>query len=443
MRRTSLVLLICFAVTLRSNVRTCAQVTADPTLSAEIARIKAIDNHAHPLQVVGAGGTDNDETYVSSVDPLDIPLRLRPDNPEYILAWRSLYGYEYNDMAVNHVRGLVESKQRLLRERGDTYPAWVLDQLGIEVMLANRVAMGRGLAAPRFRWVPFADPLLFPLNNDGMGRPNPDYRARYAGAERILKRYLAESGVTSLPPSLDEYLKNVVTKTLERQKRGGAIALKFATAYHRSLDFAPADESQARRVFAKYSNGGEPPMTDYKALQDYLFHYIAREAGRIGLPVQIHVGAGASGYFNQSGATPFMLEPMLNDPSLRGTQFILLHGGFPFAREARALAYKPNVYVDCSGLTFSLSPRELSEVLRSWLEFVPEKVLFGTDAFEISDEVSWADHGWLTISSARQGLSLALTGMMNDGQVTRERALELARMVMHDNAVKLYKLKTQ
>jgi predicted TIM-barrel fold metal-dependent hydrolase len=120
-----------------------------------------------------------------------------------------------------------------------------------------------------------------------------------------------------------------------------------------------------------------------------------------------------------------------------------LHGGFPFAREARALAYKPNVYVECSGLTFSLSPRELSEVLRSWLEFVPEKVLFGTDAFEISPEVGWADHPWLTSSSARQALAFALTGMMNDGEIKRERALELAHMVLRGNAIKLYKLPAQ
>ncbi|MCA1594058.1 MAG: amidohydrolase, partial [Acidobacteria bacterium] len=182
---------------------------------AEIAKIKAIDNHAHPLQVVGTGGTDTEETYVSTLEPLDIPLRLRADNPEYIQAWRALYGYAYNDMAEDHVRGLVETKQRVLREQGDGYPLWVLNQLGIEVMFANRVAMGRGLSAPRFRWVPFADPLLFPLNNEGMSRPNPDYRARYIGAGRILKRYLQESGVSKLPPTLDEYLRKVVTATLE------------------------------------------------------------------------------------------------------------------------------------------------------------------------------------------------------------------------------------
>ena len=101
-------------------------------------------------------------------------------------------------------------------------------------------------------------------------------------------------------------------------------------------------------------------------------------------------------------------------------------------------------YVEGSTLAdWMKDAHSIGEVLRSWLEFVPEKVLFGTDAFEISPEVSWADHGWLTMSSARQGLALALTGMMNDGEITRERALELARLVMRDNAVKLYNLKIQ
>lgn len=440
MRQTYL-LLILLAVIILSAAKTSAQIIPDPRLLAEITKIKAIDTHAHPLTIVKPDDTDTEESYVSSLEPLDLPVRLRADNPEYIRSWRALYGYKYNDMAPAHVRELMATKLRVQREQGDRYPIWVLDQLGIEVMFANRVSMGgQRLSAPRYRWVPFADPLLFPLNNFGMGLPNPDYRARYEGTDRLLKRYLQESGVARMPVTLDEYLKRVVSATLERQQKEGAIALKFATAYHRTLDFKDATVVEASRVYAEYIKGGVPPADEYKALQDFLFRYIAREAGRLGLPLQIHVGAGASGYFDQRGANPFTLEPVLNDPELRGTKFILLHGGFPFAREARALAYKPNVYLECSGLTFSLSPRELSEVLRSWLEFVPEKVLFGTDAFEISSEVSWADHGWLTISSARKALAIALTGMINDGDITRARALELARMVMRDNALKLFKL---
>jgi len=33
--------------------------------------------------------------------------------------------------------------------------------------------------------------------------------------------------------------------------------------------------------------------------------------------------------------------------------------------------------------------------------------------------------------------------MMNDDEITRDRALQLARMVMRDNAIKLYGFKTQ
>jgi uncharacterized protein len=172
-------------------------------------------------------------------------------------------------------------------------------------------------------------------------------------------------------------------------------------------------------------------------LQDHIFRFIAAEAGRLGLPVHIHVGAGASGYFNQNDASPFLLEHMLNDPKLRKTKFVLIHGGLPNARETRFLLYKPNVYADFSAQGFLTSTRELSEVIRSWLEFVPEKVLFGTDAFPITSEVGWEEIAWLTTTSARQALAIALTGMIKDHEITRKRASELARMVMRDNALKL------
>jgi hypothetical protein len=46
----------------------------------------------------------------------------------------------------------------------------------------------------------------------------------------------------------------------------------------------------------------------------------------------------------------------------------------------------------------------------------------------------------MTATTGRQALGLALTGMMQDGEITRERASELARMVLIGNAVKLYRL---
>jgi len=310
-------------------------------------------------------------------------------------------------------------------------------------MFANRVAMGRGLSAPRFRWVAFDDALIFPLNNEAAKRFNRDYKAFFPGEERLLKRYLAESKISALPSSLGEYLKLIVTPTLERQKKNGAVAIKFEAAYLRKLDFDDPDEARARAIYTRYVRGGEPPASGYKALQDFLFYYIARECGRLGMAVHIHCIEGAGGYYRQSGSNPLLLETAFNDPTLRKTNFVVIHGGYPFTQEMRSLMSKPNVYADFSAQTFFMYPRELSAILRNWLEFYPGKVLFGTDAFSFGPEVDWPEVAWLSNTTARQALALALTGMMNDGEISRERALGLARMVLRENAIKLYALQAK
>jgi predicted TIM-barrel fold metal-dependent hydrolase len=82
----------------------------------------------------------------------------------------------------------------------------------------------------------------------------------------------------------------------------------------------------------------------------------------------------------------------------------------------------------------------MSQVIRSWLEFMPEKVLFGTDAYPLTTVTGWEEIGWITARASRHALAIALTGMINDGEISRSRASELARMVMRDNAARLYKL---
>jgi predicted TIM-barrel fold metal-dependent hydrolase len=428
--------------------RTCAQpalggqATADPQLVAQIAKIKAIDNHTHVMRVVGPGEEDHeyDALPFDLLEEFPLWVRLRPDNLEYVAAWRALYGYKYSDMSEAHVRELSEIKSRIRREQGDNYPAWVLDRLGIETMFANRVAMGRGLTPPRFRWVSYVDALVFPLNNDVAKRSNLDYKAFYPAEERLLKRYLADAGLKALPGSFKEYLSKVVTATLEHQKREGVIALKFEIAYLRALDLydATATAEYARNVYESSVAGRRPREIDYKRLQDFLFSYIAREAGRLGLAIHIHVFDGGGGSYVQSGSQPLLLDQVFNDPSLRKTNFVIVHGGYPFTKSTAGMLSKPNVWADFSAQDLLLYPRALSEVLRNWLEYYPEKILFGTDASPSSGEIGWEETGWLATVTAREALALALTGMMEDKEISRERALELARMVLHDNAAKLY-----
>ena len=421
-----------------------APAQVDPALAGIIQTTKAIDNHAHPLRYVAEGQKPDDEYDALPCDTLPQsqgPMRTRLENPEWIGVWRALYGYKYNDATPEHIKELVAAKEQVKQEHGEEYPAWVLDKMGIETMFANRVALGPGLKPPRFRWVPFADALLLPLNNDRAKRLNSDFDWFYSHEEKLLKRYLAEVHLDTPPGSLSAYLKKVVTPTLESQKKDGAVALKFEAAYLRPLNFGSAAEADASSIYSRYIRGGEVPGPEYRKLQDFLFHHIALEAGRLGLAIHIHTGPGCGDYFRESGASAMLLEGAFNDPSLRKTNFVIVHGGWPYSKQVAALLQKPNVYADFSFAAQAFFPRTFAEMLRDWLEWYPEKVLFGTDASTGPPELSWEQGGWLAAATARQALATALTGMINDGEISRERAAQIARMVLRENAIKLYGLK--
>ena len=115
----------------------------------EINQIKAIDNHSHPpaLDTAGQPDDDFDALPCDPLEPTAAGLMFREDNPVYIKAWKAMFGYKYNDASPEHVKELLAAKEEVKQREGENYPNWVLDQLGIESELANRVAMGRGLEA--------------------------------------------------------------------------------------------------------------------------------------------------------------------------------------------------------------------------------------------------------------------------------------------------------
>lgn len=416
-----------------------AQSAVDSSLAAFIARIRAVDNHTHVFSVTPAD-SDSDALPLDGLSPAAPPIRLRPDSPAWLAAYRALYGYRYDDVSAPHLAELRVLMKGVASEQGARFPEWVLDRIGTEVMLANRIAMGPGLAPPRFRWVSYVDALMLPLSTTSERKATPDYAALYPLEDRLLRRYLRDLHLAKIPATLDAYLRTVVTPTLERQRRDGCIAVKFEAAYLRALDFADAPALAARTVYARHASGGVPSHADYKLLQDYLFRYIAREAGRLGMAVHIHTFEGGGGYYRIAGSDPLLLESALNDSTLRGTRFVLVHGGGMYASHAGAMLTKPNVYLDFSVQTLAYSPAMLATILRDWLSQYPEKVLFGSDAFANGPDAGWELAAWIATSTGRQALAIALTGMMRDGEVTRVRAEEIATMVMRSNASRLYSL---
>jgi len=427
-----------------SGALAAAQIAPDPQILAEVNRIPAVDNHTHVVKVAGSGEKDDDFDALPC-DPLEAsetPFMASLENPKFLEAWQKLYGYRYTDRDPAHVRELLTLKQQMQQQQGDHYPSWVLDKLNIQYMLSNRVAMGRGLDPRRFLWVPFDDALMLPLDNSSVAG-NPDRKFFYGREEALLKRYMSEAGVGALPPTLAGYIAKVITPTLEAQKKAGAVAIKFEAAYLRPLDFGPpGQEAAAAQLYARYVNGGVPNREENLAVQNELFRVIAGEAGRLKLAVHIHTGTGCGGYFDIAGSNPALLNSVLSDASLRKTTFVLIHGGSgPYTQVATFLLGKPNVYADFSEQDALLSTQAMAAVIRDWLEAYPGKVMFGTDLSPGSPEIGWEETGYSNAKTGREGLALALTQMVNDGDITRERALEIARLVVRGTAVKLYGLR--
>lgn len=424
------------------NVSNAPRQQIDSQLAAEIDSIPAIDNHAHPTRVVNEGEKDAefDALPVEMMEPYDtMPLRLRADNAEFTGAWRRLYGTRFEDMRPERIKQAMEAKRRAIQSKGDNYDVWVLDQLKIGVMFANRVAMGRGLPPSRFKWVPYADALMYPFNNESISKHDPDRKAFFGAEQKLLRQYLNEAGISGMPNSLDDYLR-FITATLERWKKENAVAVKFELAYLRSFDIGNPGKTDADRIYSIYARAAMPTDAEYKTFEDFAFRHIAAECGRLGLAVHLHSSAGAGRNFDVPGVNPMLLASVMLDPAMRKTNFVLVHGSWPFTREVTALLDKPNVFVDFSYQSYVLYPRALSEVLRGWLEYAPEKVLYATDASPFTDALSWEETAWMSDTTAREALGLALTGMLRDREIGRERALDLARMVLRGNAMKLYGL---
>jgi hypothetical protein len=402
-------------------------------LRQEIAGIKVFDNHGHP------GLPEDSEVDAMSIpDNSALPFRLRERNPEFVAAAHALFGYRYADFSSEHVSSLVKEKQRLRQSLGAAYFSHILDQVGIETAIANRVSMPGDLQRSRFRWVFFVDAFLFPLNNQSLASRNPDLQLNVPLEEKLLQRYVAQARLSQLPGDFADYL-SFISSILTANRKAGAVGIKFEIAYFRPLLFADPPQNQAAAIYSKYVRGGMVPEAEYRAMQDFLFRYLLKEAGRLQLPVQIHTAVGAGDYFNLSDGKVMNLENILRDPRFENVTFLLLHGGFPYEREAIWLAARKNVYFDSSLMGLFLYPEQLKNALRQWLELFPEKVMYGSDTFPISEGLGAEESYWVATESARSALAAALAEMVCEYEISEAQAVAMAHEYLHDTAAGIYK----
>jgi len=411
-------------------------------LLPQIERIKIFDHHAHPAL------PDDPDVDAAPPPPGKAPLRLRDDNPEPIAAARALFGFPFADLKGPHAKWLIDKKAALRKAKpGVQYFNDILDRVGIETSAANRVAMPDYLDPARFKWVFFVDSFMFPFDNSALAARNGDEAVYMPLQTKMRQRYeqqLAESegrassAPTQLPRTYTEYLA-FVSRSMEDSKKRGGIAVKFEASYFRSLAFDDPPREVASALYDRYRARGVPSMDEYKTFQDAIFRHIITEAGRLHLPVHIHSSSGGGDYFNVRGVNVLNLENVLHDPRYLQTTFVLIHGGYPFDREAGLLAAMKNVYLDSSAVELVLYPTEFKEMLKRWLEMYPDKITFGTDAFPFGEALGVEEVYWLGVHSSRDALAAALAEMIAAHEITEARALQFAHMYLHDTAAALYK----
>src|SRR5258706_7367504 len=319
-------------------------------LLPQVEKIPIVDMHAHP------GYWDDTDVDAMAVTTTDLdPLRTRTTNPEWLAAFKALYGYPYSDFSPEHLRWLDEKDDELRKQWGKEYLSKMLDKVGIQVCVANRVAMDYLENNPRFRFVFFVDPFMFPFDNKDL-TINPDRAVFFPIQEKALHRYLAQAGLQELPADLAGY-EACIRRVLELDKQQNGVAIKFEAPYFRSLvNITDPPREQAEAIYNKYHARGSASAQDYLLIQDYIFRYLITQAGALRLQVHIHSAVGSGNYYRLSEGNAMDLENILRDPRYKDTTFVLIHGGFPFYQPTSLLLPLPPVCPAPSGFLLLLVP---------------------------------------------------------------------------------------
>ena len=402
-------------------------------LLKQIEAIPMYDNHSHP-----GFSDDTDVDAMASPPGESATLRLREDNPEFVAAAKSLFGYPYDDFRPEHAKWLVDKKKAAQQSGGVAYFDSVLDKLNTDVCLANRAMMAPYLNPKRFHWVFFGDSFFYPFDNSAERASTPDMGVYVPLQEKMLARWKKQEGVEGLPEDLAGYEDFVRRTMADNQQKHGGVAIKFEAAYFRSLYFGDPPRAHAEAVYNKYREGGVPTAGEYKQFQDYIFRVMVEQAGKLHLPMHFHSAIGIGDYFSLHNGNVLNLENVVRDPRYKNVTFVLIHGGWPYEREAALMTAVKNVYLDTSFQSELLYPSQFKDVLKQLLTLFPDKMMYGSDAFPFSDALGAEESFWLAARTTRTGLAAALAELVEEGAVSEPKALELARNYLHDNAARLY-----
>ena len=408
--------------------------TPYPKLRAFIEATPFIDIHSHP--VAGHRAYDPRDPYPTLEPPIGRPFW--PVRPERIAvfdslepqALRAVYGYKGESVRAEDIPAIEAlSKEFWAAGKRDGFNR-VLDISGVERAFANTDAPLRDLDPARVSWVAFVDHLFYPFGGAKIKNISPSLGAILNDSSRAVAVESVKFGIKF--NDLASYLA-YVRIVLADDKKNGAIAIKVASAYYRTLWFGDVDEDEAAALFANGLAGTLTRRVDYKKLQDFIARAVFLEAGRLNLPVHVHTGFGADAGLRSLDSNPLNLESVLSDIRFKDTRFVMLHAGYPQWDKLKPLLEKRNAFVDFSAVNWMVYPRELAGILYDWLSYpgASEKIVFGSDAGAPA-------FFWIAARVSRDALYLALSRLIDEGIIPEDKAVLIAEKLIRGNALRIH-----
>lgn len=220
---------------------------------------------------------------------------------------------------------------------------------------------------------------------------------------------------------------------LRKDKDKGAVGMKVADAYWRTLQFDKVETADAQAIFEKVRADEKMTAAEYKAFEDYMMFRQVASCVELALPVVIHTGyqAGNRGDIRNVRAT-HLWALLYEFPDAR---FDLFHGSFPYVSDMTVLGkYFENVTLNMCWMHI-MGPAISRRALDEWLDAVPVTKIF---AFGGDYSVPEKVYGHLQL--ARADVAAVLAEKVQAGRMGESEALHVARLVFYENAKRWYSL---
>ena len=225
--------------------------------------------------------------------------------------------------------------------------------------------------------------------------------------------------------NFDDYL-DFLEDMFTGWRNAGAVAMKSASAYDRSLQYDESNRVSAAKVF--YQHPGAVGPSERKVYEDFMFNWFCRLCIRFEVPFQVHTGLG-----KLVGSRPLLFEPVIaRYPQIH---FVLFHAGYPWYGELAGLAHNHhNISLDMVWAPI-VSTTGAVLALHQFLEVAhsSDLIAWGGDAWT-SEEAFGALLAW------RHVVARVLAEKIDDGYLDMNDAETLAHKLLYRNAATLYDL---